>query len=77
MSLSLPHFFWCSTAASLLVFNCSFAITNLILLATVVRRFGVKIVVDPELRMRVAKKWELPSAGAAYALGLWIDKIIM
>ena len=61
----------------LLVFNCSFAITNLILLATVVRRFGVKIVVDPELRMRVAKKWELPAAGAAYALGLWIDKIIM
>ena len=61
----------------LLAFNCSFAITNLILLATVVRRFGVKIIVDPELRNRVGKKWELPAAGAAYALGLWIDKIIM
>ena len=61
----------------LLAFNCSFAITNLILLATVVRRFGARIVVDPELLRRVGKKWELPAAGAAYALGLWIDKIIM
>jgi uncharacterized membrane protein len=61
----------------LLAFNCSFAITNLILLATVVRRFSAKIVVDPELKRRVRKKWELPTAGAAYALGLWIDKIIM
>ena len=34
----------------LLVFNCSFAITNLIMLATVVRRFGAKIIVDPELK---------------------------
>lgn len=61
----------------LLVFNCSFAITNLILLAAVVRRFGTEIIVDPELRKRVGEKWELPAAGLAYALGLWIDKIIM
>ena len=61
----------------ILVFNCIFAITNLIMLATVVRRFGAKIIVDPELKKRVGKKWELPAAGAAYALGLWIDKIIM
>ena len=44
----------------LLAFNGGFAITNLILLATVVRRFGTKITVDPELKKRVAKKWELP-----------------
>jgi len=61
----------------LLAFNCSFAITNLILLVTVVHRFGARITVDPELKKRVDKKWELPAAGAAYALGLWIDKIIM
>jgi uncharacterized membrane protein len=65
-------------AASLvLAFNCGFAITDLILLAAVVRHFGAKFVVDPELRKRVRTKWELPAAGAAYALGLWIDKIIM
>jgi uncharacterized membrane protein len=61
----------------LVVFNSAFAITNLILLATIVRRFGAKITADPELKTRVAKKWELPAAGAAYALGLWIDKVIM
>lgn len=61
----------------LLVFDCSFAITNLILFVAVVRRFGTNIIVDPELRKRVGQKWELPVAGFAYALGLWIDKIIM
>ena len=71
-SLHDPH-----TTSLLLAFNCGFAITNLVLLATVVRRFGAKITVDPELKKRVGKKWELPLAGAAYALGLWIDKIIM
>jgi uncharacterized membrane protein len=64
-------------ASLLLAFNGSFAITNLILLATVVRRFGTKVIIDPGLKDSLGKKWELPAAGAAYALGLWIDKIIM
>jgi uncharacterized membrane protein len=64
-------------ASLLLAFNGSFAITNLIMLAAVVRRFGTRIVIDPKLKERVARNWELPAAGAAYALGLWIDKIIM
>jgi len=64
-------------ASLLLAFNSSFAITNLILLAAVVRRFGTRVVIDPELRERLGNKWELPAAGAAYALGLWVDKIIM
>jgi polysaccharide biosynthesis protein PelG len=64
-------------ASLLLAFNGSFAITNLILFACVVRRFGTKFVIDPELKGRLGKNWELPAAGAAYALGLWIDKIIM
>jgi polysaccharide biosynthesis protein PelG len=61
----------------LLAFNSSLAITNLIMLATVIRRFGPKIIFDPELKSTLGKKWELPAAGAAYALGLWVDKIIM
>jgi polysaccharide biosynthesis protein PelG len=61
----------------LLAFNGSFAITNLILLAIVVRRFGTEIVIDLRLKDRLEKTWELPAAGAAYALGLWLDKIIM
>ena len=66
-----------SAASLLLAFNGSFAITNLILLATVVRRFGAEIVVDRRLKNRLNKSWELPAAGVAYALGLWIDKFIM
>lgn len=65
------------TASLLLAFNGSFAITNLIMLTVLVRRFGTKIVIDPQLRSRLAKNWELPAAGGAYALGLWVDKIIM
>ena len=54
-----------------------FATTDLVLLAAVVRSFGAKVVVDPELKAKVLKTWELPAARAAYALGLWVDKIIM
>ncbi|WP_212223881.1 exopolysaccharide Pel transporter PelG [Bradyrhizobium lablabi] len=64
-------------ATLLLAFNGSFAITNLILLGNVVYRFGTKIVVDHKLRASLMRHWELPAAGFVYALGLWIDKIIM
>jgi len=66
-----------SVASLLLAFNGGFAITNLILLATVVRRFGTRIKIDPGLLRRLGQNWELAAAGAAYALGLWIDKLIM
>ena len=66
-----------SAATFLAAFNGSFATTDLVLLAAVVRSFGAKVVVDPELKAMVLKTWELPAAGAAYALGLWVDKIIM
>ena len=42
-----------------------------------VRRFGTKVTIDPGLKDSLRKNWELPAAGAAYALGLWIDKLIM
>ncbi|HTO67848.1 MAG TPA: exopolysaccharide Pel transporter PelG [Bradyrhizobium sp.] len=61
----------------LLGFNGSFAITNLILLSGLVRRFGTTLSLAPELGVRLSRLWELPVAGAAYALGLWIDKFIM
>jgi len=67
-----------TTATSLLLsFNGGFAVTDLILLAPIVRRFGSEIVVDRQLKDELYKVWELPAAGFAYALGLWIDKIIM
>jgi uncharacterized membrane protein len=66
-----------SAETLLAAFNGAFALTDLILLAAVVRRFGARIVVDADLARSVRTKWELPAAGAAYALGLWIDKIIM
>lgn len=66
-----------TATALLLAFNGSFAVTNLIMLAGVVRRFGTRITIDPELKDRLTRHWELPAAGAVYALGLWIDKVIM
>jgi len=66
-----------SAASLLLVFNGSFAVVNLILLFNVVRHFGTEIIVDPRLKDRLCKIWELPVAGLAFALGLWVDKLIM
>jgi polysaccharide biosynthesis protein PelG len=66
-----------SAASLLLAFNGSFAIANLVMLAVVVRRFGTEINVDAGLARRLRQAWELPAAGVGYALGLWIDKIIM
>jgi len=50
-------------ASLLLAFNGSFAITNLIMLYAVARRFGTRIVIDPKLKERVTNNWELPAAG--------------
>jgi uncharacterized membrane protein len=61
----------------LLAFNFGFSVINFILLATIVRRFGCAIVVDRDLGNKLRKNWELPAIGAVYALGLWVDKIIM
>ena len=66
-----------SAVSLLLAFNGSFAITNLIMLATLVCRFGTDITISPGLKNRLRTKWELPAAGLAYALGVWIDKVIM
>ena len=66
-----------SATSLLLAFNGSFAIANSILLATVVLRFGTEITIDSLLTNGLRRTWELPAAGMAYALGLWVDKIIM
>jgi polysaccharide biosynthesis protein PelG len=61
----------------LFAFNASCAITDSILLAALVHRIGAKVIPDAALLDIVGKKWDLALAGGAYALGLWIDKIIM
>jgi len=66
------------TALWLLVaFNAGFAIVNAILLVSIVRCFGSAIIYDSALIQTLKRRWELLVAGACYALGLWIDKVIM
>lgn len=59
------------------VFNASFALTDAIMMACLVRRIAAAIVIDRTLLRQVKAIWELPAAGLAYALGIWADKIIM
>ncbi len=61
----------------LAAFDASFALIDFLMLVAVVRRFGAAIVFDPDLNTKIGDRWELPAAGAAYALGLWADKVIM
>lgn len=64
-------------AALLTKFNASFALTDAILIGAVVRRFGGRIKPDWSVLKSATRRWELPAAGLAYALGIWVDKIIM
>jgi uncharacterized membrane protein len=59
------------------VFNASFAITDVILIGTLVWRFGTAIEPDWTLLSFPPRKWELPMAGLAYAVGIWADKVVM
>ncbi len=59
------------------IFNVSFAITDTILVGTLVRRFGAGIQPDWTLLRFPPRKWELPIAGFAYASGIWADKVVM
>jgi polysaccharide biosynthesis protein PelG len=61
----------------LTAFNVSFTLVNVILIGALVREFGNAIHYDAALFGSLRKNWELPVAGFAYALGLWIDKVIM
>jgi uncharacterized membrane protein len=63
--------------ALLLVFNSGFAITDAILIGTVVRKFGNHLELDTALLQSARRRWELPVMGLAYALGLWADKVVM
>ena len=65
------------TGSLLLAFNASFTVINLVLLGALARRFDTRIVVDRELQSKLMRNWEIPAAGAIYALGLWADKLIM
>jgi polysaccharide biosynthesis protein PelG len=61
----------------LLAFNAGFTIVNAILIGALARQFGAAVIFDAGLLGSLRNMWELPAAGFAYALGLWIDKIIM
>ncbi|MCB1505173.1 MAG: exopolysaccharide Pel transporter PelG [Hyphomicrobiaceae bacterium] len=61
----------------LVSFNAGFAVVNAILLISIIRTFGRTNNVDASLFQLLKHKWELPAAGACYALGLWVDKVIM
>jgi uncharacterized membrane protein len=66
-----------SATVLLIAFNASFAIADAILVGTLVRQFGTRMELDRSLLMFPPRKWELPVAGLAYALGIWADKVIM
>jgi polysaccharide biosynthesis protein PelG len=66
-----------SASLLLISFNVGFAITDVILIATVVSQFGTHIEWDKALLALPPQKWELPLAGLAYALGIWADKVVM
>lgn len=59
------------------IFNASFAMTDVILVATLVRRFGTHIDLEWNFLRFWRHKWELPLAGLAYAVGIWADKVVM
>jgi uncharacterized membrane protein len=58
-------------------FNASFALTDVILISTLVRSFGTRIEPERALLKMPPQKWELPIAGLAYAVGIWADKVVM
>jgi polysaccharide biosynthesis protein PelG len=66
-----------SPSTLLVSFNAGFAITDMILVGALVRHFGIHIERAPDLLKFVRQKWELPAAGAVYAIGIWADKVIM
>jgi polysaccharide biosynthesis protein PelG len=66
-----------SAAALLTSFNLSFAITDAIMVACLVRRIGSAIRFDAGMLRRLCEKWDLPACGLAYALGIWADKAVM
>ena len=66
-----------SATALLLAFNASFAITDTLLIGTLVRRFGTHMKPDRSLLSFRAAEMGVAVAGLAYALGIWADKVVM
>ncbi|KAA5603527.1 hypothetical protein F1193_00065 [Blastochloris sulfoviridis] len=66
-----------SVTSLLSTLNAGFAITDAIMLVGLVRRLGPRMAPDEGLVVYLRRMWEIPAAGLAFALGLWIDKIIM
>jgi polysaccharide biosynthesis protein PelG len=66
-----------SATQRLVVFNASFAVTDIILIVALVRQFGRRVCFVPGLADAWRRRWELPLAGLAYAVGIWGDKVVM
>jgi len=66
-----------SASVLLTAFNAGFALTDTILVAAVMRAFGSRIRPDWDGLRAQLRRWELPAAGCAYAVGIWADKVVM
>ncbi|GJE42606.1 exopolysaccharide Pel transporter PelG [Methylobacterium soli] len=61
----------------LFAFNAGLCLIDFILTWCLVREYGLRLVPDPALLRTALTYWELPLIGLTYALGLWIDKLVM
>lgn len=66
-----------SAGTLLAVFNAGFAVTDTLMLRAVIRRFGNHFRPDWRRLKAQLRRWELPAAGLAYAVGIWADKVVM
>lgn len=63
--------------ALLTAFNASFALTDAVMMACIVRRIGCVIHFGGDVLRRLRERWDLPACGLGYAVGLWVDKAVM
>jgi uncharacterized membrane protein len=79
LSMTVIGFLLSNPSATILLaaFNTGFAITDTILVGTLVRQVGTHLEWDRALLRSLLQKWDLPMAGLAYALGIWADKVVM
>ena len=58
-------------------FNASFALTDAIMMACIVRRTGCALRFSGTELRRLRERWDLPACGFVYAVGIWVDKVVM
>lgn len=63
--------------ALLTSFNVSFALTDAVMMACIVRRIGCTLHFGGNELRRLRERWDLPACGLVYAVGIWVDKAVM